>query len=201
MSEPDFLDEDAPISNQKYFLLSYLLNKGEDSVPMVKVRGSFPDIESCQKRVKKLQAVDTYFNIFICEVGKWGGLFKDEDVAKMDDIDVEYRENTLNELMKSYIENRDTATTQFEQRKKEMKQRAIEEGSQEGQKILAEQPEEPFVVAERIKTLEETIVVYKQNIEELNKKIEETSVKKQAEEDKYAAFSEEEKAASVPQIV
>jgi hypothetical protein len=139
VDEPDFLDEDAPISNQKFFVLSYVLPKDPvKEQPLFKVRGSFSTIDECEKRIKKLQYSDKYFNMFIAEVGKWGTLFNEEQI-RTHDIDAVYANEKMNEIIKGYKENKDKADQEYQERKEFMEKKAREEGTKEGQKKLIEE--------------------------------------------------------------
>ena len=105
VSVEDYLDEDPVISNQKFFILSYILpesDKNELSHPVVKMRGSYSTIEDCEKRIEKLKNVDKYNNMFICEVGKYGALLPASEFENNEDIDVKYREAMLNTLVQEY---------------------------------------------------------------------------------------------------
>jgi len=168
----DFLDEDPIISNQIFALMSYVLpdpNKSKNglSIPMVKFRGAYKDMESASKRGKYLQSIDPEFHIYTCEVGKWLGLWTEDELAKNDEIDIIYRETQLNTLMKDYKDNRGKAKEEFEQRKNEMKERAVKEGTKDGQIELSKKREEPIALLQRIEN-------YKEHIQELQDKIAET---------------------------
>jgi hypothetical protein len=119
----DHLTEDYPVPNQTFFVLSYLLaNKSNpESFPMIKVRGSYRTLEECQKRIDTLKNIDPYFNLYIAEVGKWGGLYEPEKVANMQDVDVVYYNKTMNTLMSEYKKNKEAQQDVFEQRKNKMK--------------------------------------------------------------------------------
>lgn len=119
----DYLTEDGPILGQNFFVLSYLLpdeTKG-GRIPMIKVRGTYKTIEDCQRRIDTLKHADTYFNMFICEVGKWGGLFDNEALLSREDIDTTYRNETMNTMMKEYKANKDKGDTEFEERKNKLR--------------------------------------------------------------------------------
>lgn len=160
----DYLTEDPEIHNQKYFVLSYLLpNKtNELEHPIIKVRGSYKSYEECEKRVNKLKSMDSYFNMYICEVGKYGSLMSDDEIKKTDDIDIQYRESVLNNMVKEYNENKDKADSEFEKRKQLMLKKAKLEGSKEGQELLKSQKENPMTVKTRI----ETVSKHKKQLEE-----------------------------------
>lgn len=151
----DYLHEDPPVYNQNFFILSYLLPEANNELqfPTIKVRGSFKNQEDCQKRINQLKNLDPYFNMYVCEVGKFGSLLPEDELKKMDDIDVEYRESLLNTMAKEYQENKDKADLEFQKRKEFMKKRAEFEGSKEGQELLANKKENPVAVKTRIETM------------------------------------------------
>lgn len=184
----DYLQEDPPVYNQNFFVMSYLLpsSKNELEFPVFKMRGSFKTVEECQTRINKLKNIDTYFNMYICEVGKFGSLLTDEELKKNEQIDVEYREAQLNNMVKTYKDNKDKVDTEFEARKKRLSELAKYEGTKQGQEFLAQQKENPIAVKTRVETLSA-------HLEDLKKKIEEVSEivelsKKQLEND----YTEEE---------
>src|SRR4029079_11223208 len=142
----DYLDEDKIIPNQRYCVFSYLL-PGKDNeldAPLFKVRGCYKTTDECASKIKSLQSKDKYFHMYTIEVGKWGSLLDDDSIAKMDDVDVEYREEKMNTMMRQYKESKDKADVEFESRTNAMKQRAQFEGTPEGQEYLANLKEEPI---------------------------------------------------------
>lgn len=185
--EPDYLDEDSVISNQKYFILSYVLPKDPiKQQPLIKVRGSFSTIEECEKRIKRLQIKDTYFNMFIAEVGKWGNLMTDEQL-KNQDIDSMYQDERMNKMIKDYKENKDKVDKEYAERKTYMEQKAREEGTVEGQKKLAEEIN-PMKVKISLHNIEEQIKQINLDLEKLkeskeqNKKLMEGFTQEEIEE-------------------
>jgi len=165
----DYLDEDAELPMQKYFVLSYLLpdKKNELEVPMIKVRGSYKTIDDCNSRIDTLKPVDTYHNMYISEVGKWGGLFDEDTIKKMDNVDIQYREERLNEMMHKYKENKDKNDVEFEKRTRLMKEKAVFDGTKEGQEILAAQRENPISVKTRLISVTNQLVELNERVKEL----------------------------------
>lgn len=169
--EPDFLDEDTPISSQKFVILSYVLPKTLDQQPVVKVRGSFPTVEDCEKRIKRLQSTDQYFNMYVAEVGKWGSLLTNEQIRNQE-IDTVYSNQNMNEIIQGYKENKDRADKEYHERKSFMEKKAREEGTVEGQKRLIEEISPMKVkinlenTAERIEKLSEEIEALKKTQKE-----------------------------------
>lgn len=160
----DYLDEDPVMTSQKYAILSYVLT---DKSPMIKFRGAFSSMEECQNKIKRLQAIDSYFHMFVIDVGKWGALLTDEELKKSQ-IDEEYQssDSRLNDMMKSYKEERDKAKDAFEQRKREMAQRATQEGTKEGQQLLASEKEHPSSVKKRLEDTAEVLEKIKKDLDE-----------------------------------
>lgn len=173
----DYLDEDPVIPNQMYYLLSYLLSdKTENKIPMIKIRGVFRDRESAQKRVKILEDLDTYFDIILAEVGKWSPLLTKDELLNTSEVEQQYREQMLQNIMKSYKENQEESKALFESRKENMIKKANDEGSSSGQAILAEQKEEPIVLINRIKTYNDMIAEFTGRIVEVKQKLNEDTL-------------------------
>lgn len=166
----DYLMEDPQVFNQNYFILSYLLPDEQNEIksPSIKVRGSFKTQEDCEKRIQKLKNIDPYFNMYVCEVGKFGSLLPDEEIQKMDDVDIQYRESILNTMVKEYQDSKDKADAEFERRKRVMQKRAEYEGSKEGQEKLAKERENPVAVKTRVETMTRHLQELKQRIDEVN---------------------------------
>lgn len=157
MTEVDFLDEDSKVYKQTYAVFSYTLPgvdpKGKRSegggFPMFKIRGSYDTVEECEQRIKKLQGEDAYFHMFVVEVGKWGCLKSDEEL-KDQNLDSKYQEEQMNTLIKGYKENKDKGDLEFEKRKEWMKQKALHDGTAEGQEELAGKKEHYISVKDRL---------------------------------------------------
>jgi hypothetical protein len=165
----DYLDEDVELASQKYFVLSYLLpnKKNELEVPMIKVRGSYRSVDDCNARIETLKPIDTYHNMYISEVGKWGGLFDEDTIKKMDNVDIQYREHQLNTMMHNYKEQKDKNDIEFEKRTKAMKDRAKYEGTKEGQEMLAAKRENPISVKSRLISVTNQLAELNERVAEL----------------------------------
>lgn len=135
----DYLDEDPNITNQQFFIFSYLLPSETNDLkyPMFKMRGAYKTQEEVQKRIRTLKNLDKYFDMFQCEVGKWGQLLPSEEISKNDDINVQYRNETMNTMMKEYKENKEKVDEEYTSRMEIMKRKAAEEGKKEFQEYLA----------------------------------------------------------------
>lgn len=184
----DYLQEDPPVYNQNFFVMSYLLpsSNNELKFPIFKMRGAFKTIEECNTRINKLKNIDTYFDMYICEVGKFGSLLSNEEIKKNDQIDIQYRDAELNTMVKTYKENKDKVDSEFEARKKRLSELAKYEGTKEGQEFLAAQKENPIAVKTRVETLSAHLEDLKKKVDEVSEIVEMS--KKQLEND----YTEEE---------
>ena len=118
----DYLDEDTPISTQKWVCISFLSPEGirNCKVRGLKFRGSYSTKEEANERASYLQKVDPDFHVFVGEIGKW--LPWDPDPNSIEDQ--VYKEDELNKLMKNYKENLVRAKEVETERKNEMIQQA-----------------------------------------------------------------------------
>lgn len=167
----DYLDEDRKISNQEFFVLSYLLpgEKNELKVPMIKVRGSYKTVDECKKKIDSLNNTDKYFHKYICSVGMWGGLWDDESLEKMDEVDIVHRDSLLNSMMKEYKENREQADIHFEERKETMKKRAEFEATPEGRLEMENTVESAEVIQDRIRFADKELTELNARLVEISK--------------------------------
>ena len=145
----------------------------------VKMRGVWPNTAAARAEMKK--KIDYYrsmkedWHTFCGEVGKWCPFDPDPDmVDKIEGQD--YYEQELNDLMKGKRLSQAKSKQMFEKRKREMMQKAIFEGTPEGQKMLMEEEEPIEVVEHRIKASEEAQKELKEKMAEAER------VKKLAEE-------------------
>lgn len=177
----DYLDEDQTISNQKFAVLSYVLSDESPEVkvrssygstgesrtgsPMIKIRGSYGSIEECESRIKRLQVADKFFDMYVVEIGKWGSLLskKQFEDGKYDEV---YRNEQMNSMIKDYKEQKIKADEVFEKRKIDMIQKAKEDGTSEGQAILAAQKEHPLSVKKRMDDSAEFMVQLESQLKE-----------------------------------
>jgi hypothetical protein len=120
MSKTDLLTEDTlNPTNQNFVCLSFLTDKeNKTTLSGIKIRGVFATYEDACEHAKKLQGVDSYFNVFVGEVGKWLPFDPNPDSEAVKDS--EYANEQLNNMMKSYLENQEKAKIYHEQRKNEM---------------------------------------------------------------------------------
>lgn len=128
--EEDYLDEDKPfkelVKRQNFCVISMLTPNsfpeskraqyGDQKILGIKVRGVFETYEAAKARCDALQKMDKYHNIFVGEVGKW--LPFNVDIATMEtEDDPVYREQALNQYMKSYKDSLKEEEVEEQERK------------------------------------------------------------------------------------
>lgn len=138
----DCLSEDAPISGQRFVLLSFISPETimNCKIRGLKVRGVYDDLARAQKAAQKLRDIDRDHHIFVGEVGKWmpwdptekqveEEKYEDE---KLDKImkkahESEMKMNDLNELVGRHKEKLETKGNEHEDRVRGSIKQAAEE--------------------------------------------------------------------------
>ena len=110
--EEDHLEEDKPLKGQSFACLSFLTHLSfpeekrsqykDQKMVGVKVRGVYKSFEEADARAKQLQKIDKRHHVFVGEVGKW--LPFDADTSNMEPEQQVYREQQLNQYMKTYYD-------------------------------------------------------------------------------------------------
>ena len=138
MSKMDLLTEDSiNPKDQNYVCMSFLTDKeNKTTLSGIKIRGVFSTYEEACAHAKKLQSVDSYFNVFVGEVGKWLPFDPNPDSEAVKNS--EYANEQLNSMMKSYMENQEKAKIYHEQRKNEMVRKNILDNINTRQENLAD---------------------------------------------------------------
>jgi hypothetical protein len=106
------------ISDQKYALVSIIgpsSNQRNDSNAL-KIYGVFSNTEEANSHAKKLQQVESDFDVFLVELYKWLPVPPDAESIK----DQQYQDNMLNSIVTGYLENHEKAQVEFDVRKNEM---------------------------------------------------------------------------------
>lgn len=188
----DYLFEDPPINNQKFALISIVgpHMKQKCDTWGLKIRGTTDSLESAKSMTKRLMNIDNNYDIYTVEVGKFFPL----DVEPYQLDNVEYHNSQLNDLIKTYLENKENAKDHFNKRKNEMIQQAINEGK--NQEELANRPEHPVAVLQRVRQFEESIEEARQHLLDLEKdlKLSKTKFENYSEEERVLANKEIESA-------
>jgi hypothetical protein len=182
MTNIDYLTEDSILpSDQKFVCLSFLSNKNDTEerlIAGIKVRGVFSTYEAACAHAKTLQTVDTYFNVFVGEMGKWLPFDPNPDSVK----EAEYANEQLNNMMKSYMENQEKAKIYHEHRKNELMRKNVVENLQSRHESLNELNEkinqtddqtELNTLKSNVITIEEQIKLMDDKKQQLDKELEE----------------------------
>lgn len=95
----DNLDEDPIIPGQRYACVSFISPEGLKNCNTrgLKIRGVYGSIDEAKTACASLSKSDKYFDIFVCEVGKWCPW----DPRPHQVEDVVHKNKTQNKLMKS----------------------------------------------------------------------------------------------------
>jgi len=160
----DYLFEDPPIPNQQYALISIVGPHMPQKCDVwgLKIRGTADTLEKAKNMSQKILKIDNNYDIYTVEVGKFFPLVVEPFQIK----EVEYQNDQLNTLIKSYLENRENANEQWHARKNEMVQDAIKEG-----KSKEKQKEHPISILQQIYMQEEDIQKGQQKISSLREKL------------------------------
>jgi hypothetical protein len=138
----DHLDEDPVIEinfggkkyKQMYALFSFISPEGvmNCNVRALKCRGCFETEKEAHEKVKELEKIDSYFKIFVAEVGKWVEFdppasrvekeaSTDPKYQKILDAQAKMRMNKINALVGKHKENIDIKESGKQERIKETK--------------------------------------------------------------------------------
>jgi chromosome segregation ATPase len=178
----DYLFEDPEIPTQKYALVSIVGPHMPQKCDVwgLKVRGTAESIDQAKNLCKRLLRIDNHYDIYTVEVGKFFPL----NVEPLQVSNVEYQNDQLNTLIKSYLENRENANEHWHQRKNELIQDAIKEGK--NQEEFANKPEHPISVLHRITNYEQAIAETEKSLESLRSDL-------QSARTKFETYTDEEK--------
>ncbi len=156
----DYLFEDPPIQNQQYALISIVGPHMPQKCDTwgLKIRGTADTLEKAKSMSQKILRIDNNYDIYTVEVGKFFPL----NVEPYDVKDIEYQNDQLNTLIKSYLENRENANEEWHNRKNEMVKNAIKEGKS------SEKPKEhPISIIQQIHMQKEDIQKAQEKMREL----------------------------------
>jgi flagellar biosynthesis/type III secretory pathway protein FliH len=163
----NYLTEDPVIPSQRYALISIVGPNMSQKCDVwgMKIRGVTETIEAAKELSKKIMRVDNIYDIYTVDIGKFFPLNVSSDQIK----DVEYQNQQLNDLMKSYNENKEKAEELWAIRKNEMVKEAIKDGTKEGQKELEEKAKlvNPDIVKQKIQELEKELQEQRQLLNDL----------------------------------
>lgn len=89
----------------------------------LKIRGAFSNREEAANHAKRLQKDDATFDIYVVDMYKWLLIPPDRNHIE----DVHYNDDKLDEIMKKYNENQAMAAKMFDQRKRDMTAKPIDD--------------------------------------------------------------------------
>ncbi len=160
----DYLFEDPPISNQQYALVSIVGPNMPQKCDTwgLKIRGTTDTLEKAKTMCQKILKIDNNYDIYTVEVGKFFPLVVEPHQIQ----DIEYQNQQLNTLIKSYLENREIANEQWHSRKNEMVQEAIKEG-----KSTEKPKEHPISIMQQIYMQNEDIQKAQEKVNNLKEKL------------------------------
>ena len=98
-------------------------NKFQTSIRGLKVRGCYETRQEAEARAKKLQTIDSNFNVFVGDVGKWLPWDPCADGVQ----DEVFQNAQLNEMMQKYEENNVNRDIFYEEQKRDKIKAAREE--------------------------------------------------------------------------
>jgi hypothetical protein len=160
----DYLFEDPPIPSQQYALISIVGPHMPQKCDTwgLKIRGTSDTLEKAKSMCQKILKIDNNYDIYTVEVGKFFPL----NVEPYDIKDIEYQNNQLNTLIKSYLENREIANEHWHSRKNDMVKEAIREGNS------SEKPKEhPISIMQQIYMQKEDVQKVQEKVKSLEDKL------------------------------
>jgi hypothetical protein len=178
MNIEDLLTEDPSIPGQNYAIISYILpqpGKNELDRVMFKFRGAYRTLEECEKKAKQLANKEehNYINIYSIQVGSWGRLLSPEEIAEnKDDIDIDYENEMMNDMMKGYRAQKDKVDKEYEDRKKFRLKQLKFDSSKEGQEYMKNVRENLISIENRLQKYKEDIIYNNETLEYVNKRLE-----------------------------
>jgi hypothetical protein len=152
-TEIDYLIEDQPVSGQRFALVSIVgpnMNQKCD-VWGLKVRGTCDSVDKAKQMTKKLLRADPDYDIYTVEVGKFFPL----QVEPNEIQEVEYQNEQLNQLVKNYVENKESANEHWNERREKLVKQAVADGK--NQEEINAKPEHPVSLLQRMQNYEKTI--------------------------------------------
>lgn len=193
MSRVDYLTEDSILpQDQKFLCISFLSDPDSAATKKtlcgIKVRGCFETYEKACEHAKKLQSVDSYFNVFVGEVGKWLAYDPNPDSEYVKDS--EYANEELNNMMKNYLENQEKAKLFHEQRKNElMKQNILDNISTINENMNEVKTKMKKASVQEKKDLNKNINTFENQIKKMNDKKKELDEQIEKIDEELKAFT------------
>lgn len=181
------IETDVPVVIVDKVVSAY--QKREHPKRAVKYVGGYRSEEECRDRVKQIEDDEPMFHIWVVENGKWLTFDPSPELIE----DQNYREEQLNDLMKSKKLNEQHTKDFYRTEMRKRVERARLEGTKEGQEILM-QAEEPYQAVEhRVKSSDESIKEFEQKIAEIRvtKELAERKLERMRAEGKFTPSTDE----------
>jgi hypothetical protein len=178
----DYLFEDPEIPSQKYALVSIVGPHMPQKCDVwgLKIRGTTDSVDKAKSLCKRLLRLDNNYDIYTVEVGKFFPLA----VEPSEINDIEYQNDQLNTLVKSYLENKESANEMWHKRKIEMIDQAVKEGKD--QEEFSNKPEHPISILQRIHNYKDSIAETERSLETLKNNLE-------SSQEKFSSYTQEER--------
>lgn len=178
----DYLSESQAPSGQTFGLVSIVGPNMTQKCDVwgMKIYGVADTLEKAKALTKRYMRVDNNYDIYNVEIGKFFPL----RIEPYDVQDIEYENDQLNDLVKSYLENKEKANEHWHERKRDMMDKAILEGK--NQEEMASRPEHPIAVLQRVKNLDS-------KREEILKDLESVELDIKASKEKFETYTQEER--------
>jgi hypothetical protein len=178
----DYLFEDPEIPSQKYALVSIVGPHMPQKCDVwgLKIRGTTDSVDKAKSLCQRLLRLDNNYDIYTVEVGKFFPLAVEPTAIN----DIEYQNDQLNTLVKSYLENKESANEMWHKRKIEMIDQAIKEGK--NQEEFSNKPEHPIAILQRIHNYKDSIAETERSLETLKNNLE-------SSQEKFSSYTQEER--------
>ena len=185
----DYLFEDPEIPSQKYALVSIVGPHMPQKCDVwgLKIRGTADSVDKAKSLCKRLLTLDNNYDIYTVEVGKFFPLAVEPNQI----ADIEYQNDQLNTLVKSYLENKESANEMWHKRKIEMIDQAVKEGK--NQEEFSNKPEHPIAILQKIRNYEDSITETERSLETLKNELENSR-------EKFSCYTEEERENALKQF-
>ena len=179
----DHLDEDPPMADQRWACVSYVAPGANQKAGVAgfKWRRACRSEEEARTFVKRIQMFDSDFDVFICQMGTWTAFNPDPEQIE----DEEFAEERLNQLVKEQKQQRILAKQHFNERKRNLMEQAMKEGTQEAQVAKNDEKEHLIALRSRMESTDAELAELKTKMTELLKQ-------KKSDMNKIGDYTEEE---------
>lgn len=174
----DLLEEDQTIPSQQYAIISYLLpdpERNELDRVMFKFRGAYRTMEECQKKADRLSKMDEnssgVVSLNVIHTGQWGRLESQDEIAKNNDVEFDYQNELMNDMMKGKKEQKEKVDEEFETRRELRRDQLKFDGSKEGQKYLNSLKETIVSIRDRYQKLQSDLETHLESKEYVEKRL------------------------------